>query len=203
MIEEVLKHRTVEQVVMVEIDQRVLTLCQKYFTKLSLGAFDDPRLELIIGNGAEYAANICYNFDIIIVVSPDPIGPGTDLFSEKFSYNCHRCLGPNGVLVTQSGVPFVQTEELRNSASRLSQHFMDVAFYRASIPTYYGGDMAFGWASDTRILRTVSVAQLQDRFARANIMTQYYSPEVHLAAFAIPPWISKIFQTNNSTTDSA
>ena len=100
-------------------------------------------------------------------------------------------------------VPFVQTKELRNSASRLSQHFMDVAFYRASIPTYYGGDMAFGWASDTRILRTVSVAQLQDRFARANIMTQYYSPEVHLTAFAIPPWISKIFQTNNSPTDSA
>ena len=188
MIEEVLKHDSVEKVVMVEVDRSVVNLCQEYLPSLSQGAFDDPRLELVIADGSQYVTTSDQLFDIVIVDSPDPIGPGANLFSQEFYFNCERCLRPGGVLVTQNGVPFVQEKELRNSAARLSQHFADVAFYRASIPTYYGGDMAFGWASNAVTLRTISICQLQSRFSQANLDTRYYSPEIHIAAFATPPW---------------
>ena len=191
MIEEVLKHDSVEKVVMVEVDRSVVNLCQEYFHSLCQGAFDDPRLELVIADGSQYVTTSDQFFDIVIVDSPDPIGPGANLFSQEFYFNCGRCLRPGGVLVTQNGVPFVQEKELRNSAARLSQHFADVAFYRASIPTYYGGDMAFGWASNAVTLRTISICQLQSRFSQANLDPRYYSPEIHMAAFATPPWCDK------------
>ena len=194
MIEEALKHRRLEQVVMVEVDRSVVELCQKYLPTLSQGAFDDPRLQLVIADGAEYVSKTKQRFDIIIVDSPDPVGPGTSLFSDTFYHDCHRCLIPGGVLVTQNGVPFIQAEELRKSASRLSNHFTDVAFFRASVPTYYGGDMTFGWATDDATLRTISISQLRTRFSQENLDTRYYSPEIHVAAFAIPPWIKKILK---------
>ena len=167
----------------------------RVFTTLSQGAFDDPRLELVIADGSQYVTTSDQRFDIVIVDSPDPIGPGENLFSQEFYFNCERCLRPGGVLVTQNGVPFVQEEELRNSAARLSQHFADVAFYRASIPTYYGGDMAFGWASNAVTLRTISIGQLQSRFAQANLDTRYYSPEIHIAAFATTPWFDRALKS--------
>ncbi len=195
MIEEVLKHDSVEKVVMVEVDRSVVNLCQEYLPTLSQGAFDDPRLELVIADGSQYVTTSDQRFDIVIVDSPDPIGPGANLFSQEFYYNCSLCLRPGGVLVTQNGVPFVQAEELRNSAARLSHHFADVAFFRASVPTYYGGDMAFGWASNTITLRTISIGQLQSRFAQANLDTRYYSPEIHIAAFATPPWFDRALKS--------
>ena len=191
-IEELFKYPTVTKVVMVEIDPCVVELCRKYLPNLSRGAFDDPRLDLVIADGSEYVISSTDHFDVIIVDSPDPIGPGEKLFSKTFYSGCHRRLKPGGILVTQSGVPFVQGSELRNSARNLSAYFHDVTFYRASIPTYYGGDMAFGWASDTASLRTISLDQIRERFSSTRLETRYYSPEIHLSAFAKPPWITAL-----------
>ena len=83
MIEEVLKHRRLEQVVMVEVDRSVVELCKKYLPTLSQGAFDDPRLQLIIADGSEYVSQTTQLFDVIIVDSPDPLGPAINLFSDK------------------------------------------------------------------------------------------------------------------------
>ena len=84
MIEEVLKHDSVEKVVMVEVDRSVVNLCQEYLPSLSQGAFDDPRLELVIADGSQYVTTSDQLFDIVIVDSPDPIGPGANLFSQEF-----------------------------------------------------------------------------------------------------------------------
>ena len=190
----VLLNSDVDRVMMIDLDREVVDICRKYLPGHSQGAFDDPRLQLVIADGAEYVSKTKQRFDIIIVDSPDPLGPGTSLFSDTFYHDCHRCLIPGGVLVTQNGVPFVQAEELRKSANRLSNHFTDVAFFRASVPTYYGGDMTFGWATDDATLRTISISQLRTRFSQENLDTRYYSPEIHVAAFAIPPWIKKILK---------
>ena len=192
MVEEALKHRGLEQVVMVEVDRSVIDLCKKYLPTLSQGAFDDPRLKLVIADGSEYVSKTTQRFDVIIVDSPDPVGPAINLFSDKFYQDCRLCLKPGGVLVTQNGVPFVQAQELRESAKRLSNHFADVTFFRASVPTYYGGDMAFAWATENVTLRTLSIEQLRTRFYEENLNTRHYSPEIHLAAFATPPWIAEI-----------
>ena len=192
MIEETLKHHCLEQVVMVEVDHSVVELCKKYFPNLSHGAFDDPRLELIIADGSEYVSKTKQHFDVIIVDSPDPVGPAKSLFSEKFYRDCRLRLAPGGVLVTQNGVPFVQAQELRGSSTRLSGHFADVTFFRASVPTYYGGEMAFGWATNDVTLRSLSIGELRTRFAEAGLNTRHYSPEIHLAAFTIPPWVDEM-----------
>ncbi len=191
-IKELFKYRTISKVVMVEIDSQVIQLCQQYLPSISRGAFEDPRLDLVISDGAKYVANCPDHFDIIIVDSPDPIGPGENLFSNSFYRYCHQCLKPNGILVTQNGVPFVQREELRNSVQYLSEYFKHVSLFTSSIPTYYGGEMAFGWASDQPFLESMSLGQIRFRFSAAEVQTRHYCPELHLAAFAIPPWIREI-----------
>ncbi len=93
------------------------------------------------------------------------------------------------MLVTQNGVPFMQGDELTGTLAALKTLFADAACYLATVPTYVGGPMAFGWASDDRHLREVALEVLQRRLERSGIETRYYTPEVHLAAFALPPYI--------------
>ncbi|HAE04091.1 MAG TPA: polyamine aminopropyltransferase, partial [Rhodospirillaceae bacterium] len=159
MAREVLKHSNT-LVTMVEIDGAVVDFCQEHLPNHSAGAFDNPRLDLIIADGAQFVKETERRFDVILVDSTDPIGPGAVLFTAEFYADCKRCLTPGGVVVTQNGVPFVQPEEVTNSYRRLGESFTDVHFYRAAVPTYQGGDMAFGWASDNAQLRQVAVSEL-------------------------------------------
>ena len=98
-------------------------------------------------------------------------------------------LTPGGVLVTQNGVPFLQREELVTSVQRFSRIFKDAAAYIAAIPTYFGGHMTLGWATDNPDLRNQAVSILEERFKAAGFKTQYYTPDVHAASFALPRFI--------------
>lgn len=185
MAREVLKHRAVRPV-MVEIDRDVVDFSKRHLPALSNGAFDDPRLELVIADGCEFVKRTDKRFDVIIVDSTDPIGPGEVLFTAEFYADCKRCLKPGGVVVTQNGVPFVQPGEVTNSYRRLGESFADVHFFRAAIPTYQGGDMAFGWASDDAGLRRQPIETIERRFEAAGIETRYYTPDLQVASFALP-----------------
>ena len=112
MAREVLRHRAVEHVTMVEIDAGVVEFSKKYLPSLSAGAFDDPRLDLVIADGADFVAQTDRRFDVAIIDSTDPVGPGEVLFTDTFYGRAKRCLAPGGVLVTQNGVPFMQGDEL-------------------------------------------------------------------------------------------
>ena len=191
-LREVLRHKSVEQATMVEIDGSVVDLCQEHFPEISDGAFDDPRTNLIIDDGVKFVAETEQRFDAIIVDSTDPIGPGEVLFTESFYAQCHRCLKQGGVLVTQNGVPFFQGSEVVDTNQRMGKSFKDNGFYTAVVPTYIGGFMTLGWGCDDTDVRNVSVDVLKDRFQKANIQTRYYTPEMHKAAFALPPFISDL-----------
>ena len=128
----------------------------------------------------------------MIVDSTDPIGPGEVLFQDTFYANARRCLTPGGILVTQNGVPFMQGDELRNTITHLRHLFADASCYLATVPTYIGGPMAFGWASDEPMQRVVTEAALAARFAAADLKTRYYTPAVHKGAFALPQYIAEI-----------
>ena len=104
----------------------------------------------------KYVAETDRRFDVIIVDSTDPQGPGKVLFSQKFYAACKRCLTPGGVLVTQNGVPILQPDELTSSVGKFRKLFADATCYVAAIPTYVGGHMAMGWASDNKRLRQTS-----------------------------------------------
>ncbi len=192
MLEEVLKHRGVEKATMVEIDRGVVDFAKRYLGNICGQAFEDPRLDLVIADGAAFVAECEERYDVIIVDSTDPIGPGEVLFTESFYGRCRRCLAPGGILVTQNGVPFVQGDELRNTLRHLRGLFADVSCYLATVPTYAGGPMAFGWASDDPGLRAPPLELLERRYAESGIATRYYNPAVHLAAFALPGYIAEL-----------
>ena len=197
-LREVLKHPGIERVTQVEIDGDVVGLSKQYLPSLSQGAYDDPRLELIIGDGFEYVAQTQEKFDVVVSDSTDPTGPGAVLFSSDFYRGCRSCLTPGGVLVTQNGNVFDQFQEVVRTAERLQPLFVDASFYSAAIPTYIGGVMAFAWASEDPSLRTPPLATLHARFAEAEIATRYYTPEVHLGAFALPRFIAEAIEPGAS-----
>ena len=191
MAREVLRHKSVEHVTMVEIDPSVVEFSRQYLPMLGNGAFDDPRLELVFADGAQFIRETAGGFDVIIVDSTDPVGPGEVLFTDSFYGHARRALAPGGILVTQNGVPFLQGEELTNTMRAFKALFSDATCYLATIPTYVGGPMAFGWGSDGAARHT-PLEELERRFAAAGIETDYYTPEVHKAAFALPGYVARL-----------
>jgi spermidine synthase len=189
MLREVTKHVGIEHITMVEIDGTVVDMCKEFLPNHSKGAYDDPRLNLVIDDGMRFVATTEEKFDVIISDSTDPIGPGEVLFSENFYQACHRCLNEGGILVTQNGTPFMQLGEVQTTAGRLHGLFADWHFYHAAVPTYIGGAMTFAWGSTDTAHRRLSRETLRERFIGSGIVTRYYNPEIHLGAFAMPQYV--------------
>ncbi len=192
--EEALKHETVERLTQVEIDRAVVDFAAEHFAEMNAAVFEDARFDLVIADGVEFVAASDRRFDVILVDSTDPVGPGSVLFTKEFYAGCRRVLRPGGVLVTQNGVPFMQADELVDSVGHFAGLFADAGCYLATVPTYVGGQMALGWATDDTGLRNVSEAVLNERFAAANLDTSYYTPAVHRAAFALPRYIDELVE---------
>jgi spermidine synthase len=192
MAEEVLKHKCVERLVMVEIDAGVIDFARAHLSSINKGCFDDPRFELVIADGKDFAATSQNRFDVIIVDSTDPVGPGEVLFTRSFYTDCKRMLSDGGILVTQNGVPWFQSDELHNTIFNFAGLFADATCYLTVVPTYAGGFMALGWGTDDTSLRTLDEATLQARFETADLDCRYYNPAVHKAAFTLPGFIGDI-----------
>jgi len=190
--EEVLKHNTVKRLTQVEIDAKVIEFAKEHFPEFTTPVFADKRFECVIDDGMKYVVKTDRRFDVIIIDSTDPQGPGKVLFSQKFYAGCRRCMKPGGVMVTQNGVPIYQPSELTSSIAKFRRLFADGTCYIAAIPTYVGGHLAMGWATDNKRLRQTAVATLAERHRKAgSFRTQYWTPEVHAAAFALPRFIAE------------
>ena len=189
MLREVCKHSSVEHITQVEIDDKVVEMCKQYLPNHSAGAYDDPRVEIVIDDGANFVNTTDKKFDVIISDSTDPIGPGGALFTLDFYGACKKCLNPDGILVTQNGVAYMQLDEVTTTYQRLQPHFKDRSFYSAAVPTYIGGIMTFAWATDNLETRQQPVETISQRFKQANIKTRYYNPAIHVASFALPQYI--------------
>ena len=189
MLREVSRHRTIEQITMVEIDAGVVSFCKEYLPNHSAGAYDDPRLNLVIDDGVNFVTQTQEKFDVIISDCTDPIGPGESLFTSEFYAGCKQALNPGGIFVAQNGVCFLQQDEAINSHRKLGHYFSDVSFYQAAIPTYYGGIMTFAWASDNESLRQWDAATLESRFEDAGLRCRYYNPAIHVGSFALPQYL--------------
>jgi spermidine synthase len=191
--EETLKHRTVRHLTQVEIDPAVIEFAKEHFPEFTKPVFADRRFESVIDDGAKYVAATDRRFDVIIVDSTDPIGPGKILFGAKFYAGCRRCMKPGGVLVTQNGVPFFQKNELTLTMRKFRRLFADAGCYVAAIPVYVGGHMALGIASDNQRVRRHSIQTIAQRYRKAGTFkTRYWTPEVHVAAFAQPRFIAEL-----------
>jgi len=190
---EVLKHPGVEKFVMVDIDEVVVNECKKHLPGLNNGAFDDPRLELIIGDGIDYVKKAADNsFDVIIVDSTDPIPDscGEVLFTTDFYKDCMRVLDKDGVVTTQSIMPMRYDKEIyRKSLSNLQESFTKEKTWIYLIPTdTYNGQTSLGlcFKGDSHPEKLN-----KDRikaFEKAN-QFKYYNYKVHQAAFCLPNYL--------------
>jgi len=194
MLREVLRHQSVEQVTQVEIDTAVVEMSKKFLPNHSQGAFDDPRLELVIADGVEFVNQDGDQFDVIISDSTDPLGPGEALFTRDFYAGCKRRLAAGGILAAQNGNAFGQLDEVTTTARHLYPLFDDAAFYAAAVPTYVGGIMAFAWGTDDQNLRRLPVDIIAARLAKSGLKMRYYTPAVHVASFALPQFVESAIE---------
>jgi spermidine synthase len=190
----VLRHNSVRHAVMVEIDGEVIRLSKEFLPAIAGDAWNDPRAEVIVGDGIDYVTRAPdASFDAVIVDSTDPIGVGEVLFTDAFYQNCARILTARGLVVNQCGVPAMQAGELRDTSLRRRKFFPHVTAYVAAVPTYVGGFMTLGWACKDASMTTLPVETIRQRAEAAGISgtTSYWTPEIHVGAFNLPPYIAR------------
>lgn len=195
----VLQHDTVKHVVMVEIDGAVIRLSKEFLPTIAGDAWSDKRAEVIVGDGIDHVKRAPDGaFDAIIVDSTDPIGVGEVLFTDAFYSNCARALTSRGLIVNQCGVPFMQADELHDTSARRRKFFPHVTAYVAAVPTYVGGFMTLGWAAKDASLAATPLEVIRERASKTGILgaTRYWTPEIHVGAFNLPPYIARHLPTD-------
>ena len=189
--DEALKHKGVKEVVLVDIDGRVIELCRQHFGEINAKAFKDKRLKLEVADAFEYLGRkeSKNRFDLIVADRPDPVGPGKALFGETFYDRVRNALKPGGFATFQTGVPFYQPWEITEALNELAEFFPSSGLYLTVVPTYIGGSMTFAWGATSAEYRKLPLETLRQRFAGSGIVTRYYNPEIHQGAFALPQYV--------------
>ena len=190
---EVLKHNSIKEVFICEIDQDVINLSIKYLKKINFGSLKNPKVKIIIEDASQFIKrnNFKNYFDLIIADRPDPIGPGKNLFKIKFYKDIKNALSNSGIAVFQNGVPFFQKKELKDTMKHLKSTFNYSGVYLTVVPTYIGGYMALTWSSNAiDISKKVNLDKHSKVINKLN--TQYYTKEIHYTSFILPKWIKEI-----------
>lgn len=139
---EAAKYKHVEEIHMVEIDEKVVQACKKHLPDVS-GNLSDPRVQFIYTDGVAFVKERANTYDVIIIDSSDPIGPAKELFSYDFYKHVHRALKEGGLMVCQSQSPIFHMDILKQTYTNIRQLFPHAAVYTATVPTYPGGLWSF------------------------------------------------------------
>jgi len=187
-VREIIKHPEVEQVHVCEIDEEVINVCRRYLPLLA-SSFDDPRVEVFYEDGARFMKKRTGFYDVIIVDSTDPIGPGQILFQEPFYRDMKRALKEEGLVVTQCESMFLHRDVLQGVYSFAKHIYPKVGYYYTLIPTYPSGMIGFMFCS----LKNDPLKDLDEERAKALKELRYYTPAIHRAAFALPKFAEEFF----------
>jgi len=186
-LEEVLKHKSIEKAVMVEIDERVVKLSQKYLPSISKKAFKNKKTELIIGDGKEYMKKHKNYFDVIILDLSDPHGPAKELVSERFYKDVKTALRKDGMVSIQSASLTCQPRLVKIIYNRVKKIFPYIEIRKAVVPEYQAGEYSFILASKYN-LNKLSIKTLENKFKRIGLDLRYYSPEIHFSSKVLPKY---------------
>ncbi|HIP74654.1 MAG TPA: polyamine aminopropyltransferase [Thermococcus paralvinellae] len=186
-LREVLKHKTVEKAVMVEIDELVVEV-SKIYLGIDRGAFDDPRAEIIIGDGVEYVKNTKEKFDVIIIDSTDPVGPAKRLFSEEFYRSAYNALNEQGIVVTQAGSVYLFTNELLDAHKAMKNVFDKVHYFSFPVIGY-----ASPWSFLVGVKGNIDFTKIDLKRAEG-LELIYYDPERHEALFQMPKYVRELLE---------
>ena len=190
--EEVLKHPSVEHVVLVELDDGVVRIAKKYLGAVHRGVFANPKLELQIGDGLAFIQTTTVRFDLIALDLTDPVGPAAALYTPAFFAECKHALASAGALVLHLGSPFSHPDRVAGSLAKLRLMFAKVAPYFVHIPLY-GATWGFVVASDSLDPRGLAIAEVERRLIdRAVPALQFYNAEMHHAMLALPEYIKTL-----------
>lgn len=183
-VREVLKHETVEEVVLVDIDERVIEISKEYFPEISCG-LSDERVTVLVDDGIRYISENKDKYDVVIVDSTDPGGPSEGLFTPEFYRNVYEALRNDGLFVAQSESPFFNGPAISELYRTVADIFPIAGVYLAYIPTYPNGGWGFTMGSKVYDPREIDEDIPQ-------IDTKYYTPQVHKAAFALPRYAEEL-----------
>jgi spermidine synthase len=187
----VLEYPNVEPV-QVEIDAAVIESCRTHMPSISAGAYDNPRSQVIVGDGIAYMKENQDAFDVIIVDSTDPVGPAVQLFEVPFYSDVFRSLTAEGVLVAQSSSPVFMQDELKGQATNIREVFPIARTYLGVVTGYPGALWSYTIGSKQHDPATVDPRRIAERLAANGAPTRYYSAAVHQAAFVLPPFVAEI-----------
>lgn len=187
-VREVLKHETVERVVLCEIDGMVIDACKKYLPTIA-GKLDDPRVEILVEDAIEYVKNKKDEFDIVLIDSTDPMGPGEGLFTEEFYTNVKKSLKKGGIVTAQSESPVVNKEEIKKMYTLLKKVFPITSTFTSPIPTYPGGYWAWAYCSEE--VEPLSYID-EKRCEQITKTCKIYNKDYHLARFALPNFLKEL-----------
>ena len=191
-IRELTCYPTIEQIDLVEIDELVVEVCKKSLPQPAC-RLDDPRLHIYYEDGLRYIRRCEDLYDLIIVDSTDPFGPGEGLFTKEFYGNCFKALHEDGIMVNQHESPFYENDAaaMERAHKRIVESFPISRVYQAHIPTYPSGHWLFGFASK----KYHPVHDL--RAAAWNLLglgTRYYNTRLHVGAFALPSYVEEMLR---------
>ncbi len=183
-------HPSVEEAVLVEIDGRVVATAAKHLYAIHNGAFDDPRVRLVIAPAEEFVPSKKEAFDAILVDSTDPVGPGKALFAPSFLGACREALREGGVASFQAGSPFYAPQGFADLLRALREIFPWCAPYLGFVPLYPSGLWSYALAGKRPL--DVDDAVLAERYRARGLVTRYYTPRVHQAAFILPRFVEDL-----------
>lgn len=191
-IRELTKYKTIERIDLVEIDEEVITVCKEYLPQTAC-CFDDSRLQVYTQDGLKFVRRYENEYDLIIVDSTDPFGPGEGLFTKEFYGNCFKALKDDGIMVNQHESPFYEGDAIamKRAHKRIVESFPISKVYQAHIPTYPSGHWLFGFASKKHHpIRNLNA----DWWNSLGIKTKYYNTNLHKGSFYLPNYVEEMLK---------
>jgi len=191
-VRELCRYDSIEQIDMVEIDEQVVEVCKKYLPQTAC-RLDDPRVHLYFEDGLKFVRRYQNTYDLIIVDSTDPFGPGEGLFTKEFYGNCFMALTEHGILTNQHESTYYDsyTEMVSRTHRRMRSVFPVSMVYQAHIPTYPSGHWLFGFASKT----THPIYDFHPaRWEELQLKTRYYNTDLHRGCFALPNSVKEVLE---------
>ena len=191
-IRELVRYPEIKQIDLVEIDDMVVEVCRKYLPKTAC-CLDDERVNIRYEDGLKYIRRCENKYDLIIVDSTDPFGPGEGLFTREFYGNCYKALKEDGIMVNQHESPFYEEDAraCQRAHRNITETFPVSRVYQAHIPTYPSGHWLFGFASK----KYHPLKHLREKeWNTRGIQTRYYTTTLHKGAFYRPAYVEELLK---------
>lgn len=191
-VRELTRYTTIERIDLVEIDEMVVEVCKEFLPKTAC-RFDDERVKVYYQDGLKFIRKYENEYDLIIVDSTDPFGPGEGLFTKEFYGNCFKALKKDGIMVNQHESPFYTEDAnaMKRAHKRIVESFEISRVYQAHIPTYPSGHWLFGFAS--KKYHPLNDLRAEEWNA-LKLKTKYYNTNLHKGAFYLPNYVEEMLE---------